>query len=213
MRLTVFGATGATGRLLVRKALASGHEVVAVARKPAEPTIDHPALKVVVADVFDPMSLTSALTGSVAALSALGPHGRNDPTPVCSAGIESILQAMDGAGVRRVVAVSAQPVLRSGAGEPMWFRATVRPLIRAIYRNVYADLERMEQVLAASGADWTVLRPPYLTDKPATNLYRTATGANAPGGSLARADLAQAILDVVHDPATIRRAIGVGPAK
>jgi uncharacterized protein YbjT (DUF2867 family) len=79
--------------------------------------------------------------------------------------------------------------------------------------RIESILQAMEQVLAASGADWTVLRPPYLTDKSATNLYRTATEANAPGGSLARADPAQAMLDVVHDPATIRRAVGVDPAK
>jgi putative NADH-flavin reductase len=211
VRLTVFGATGGTGRLLVRKALAAGHEVTAVVRKPTP--IGHPSLEIVVADVFDPMSLTSALTDSDAALSALGPHGRNDPTQVCSVAIGSILQAMDRAGVRRVVALSAQPVLRGGAGEPLWFRATVRPLIRAVYRNVYADLERMERVLAASAADWTVLRPPYLIDKSATGRYRSAIEANVPGRSLARGDLAEAMLDVVDDPATIRHALGVGPAK
>ncbi|WP_430496026.1 NAD(P)-dependent oxidoreductase [Micromonospora trifolii] len=209
----MFGATGGTGRLLVRQALAAGHEVTAVVRKPTVPAIDHPSLEIVVADVFDPASLTAALTDSVAALSALGPHGRNDTTPVCSAATASILKAMDRTGVCRVVAISAQPVLRGGAGEPLWFRATVRPLIRAVYRNVYADLERMERVLAASAADWTVLRPPYLTDRPASGRYRSATEASVPNGSMARGDLAQAMLDVVNDPATVRHAIGVGPAK
>lgn len=65
----------------------------------------------------------------------------------------------------------------------------------------------MRRTLAASTADWTVLRPPYLTDKSATG-YRAATEANVPG-SMTRADLAHAILDVLQDPATIRHAIGV----
>lgn len=67
----------------------------------------------------------------------------------------------------------------------------------------------MEQTLAASTADWTVLRPPYLTDKPATGRYRTAMEADVPGGSLSRADLAHAILDVLENPATLRHAIGI----
>jgi putative NADH-flavin reductase len=133
---------------------------------------------------------------------------------VCSRAIGTLLAAMDATAVRRVVAVSAQPVLRSGAGEPAWFRATVRPLLRAVYREVYADLERMEQAFADSGADWTVLRPPYLTDGPATGRYRSAVEANVPGGSISRADLARALLDVLNDPLTVKHAIGVaGPSR
>jgi putative NADH-flavin reductase len=212
MRLVVFGASGATGQLLVRRALADGHAVTAVVRAPARLPVEHPALATVVADVFDPAALAPVLAGGDAVLSALGPRGRNDTSRVCSTAVGSILAAMETAGVSRVVAVSAQPVLCGGAGEPLWFRATVRPLIRAVYRRVYADLARMEATLAASNTEWTVLRPPYLTDKPATGRYRSARNANVPGGSLARGDLAQAMLDVLTDPATVRQAVGVGPA-
>ncbi|WP_106400068.1 NAD(P)-dependent oxidoreductase [Actinocorallia populi] len=208
MKLTVFGATGGTGRLLVRQALEAGHHVTAVVRDPARLPIDHPALDAVVADVLDAASLRPALDGRDAALSALGPHGRKDTAGVCSSAISAILEAMETAGVRRVVALSAQPVLRTGAGEPLWSRMTVRPLVRAVYRNVYADLDLMERRLTRSGSDWTVLRPPYLTDAPATGGYRSAVDANVPG-SMTRADLARALLDVLDEPATIRHAIGV----
>jgi putative NADH-flavin reductase len=210
--LTVFGATGGTGRHFVRQALDAGHEVTAVVRDPTRLPVDHPALDIVTADVFDAVSLKPTLDGRDAAVSVLGPRGRTNTTPVCSAAISAILEAMAATGVRRVVALSAQPVLRTGSGEPIWFRSTVRPLIRMIYRGVYADLDRMERTLAVNTADWTVLRPPYLTDKPATGRYRAAVEANVPGG-MSRADLARAILDVLRDPATIRHAIGVaGPA-
>jgi hypothetical protein len=116
-----------------------------------------------------------------------------------------------GEGVRRIVAISAQPVLRGGAGEPWWHSLTARPLLRTIYRQVYRDLERMERTLAAGDTDWTVLRPPYLTNDPPAGRYRTAMDANVPGWSLARGDLARAMLDVLDRPATIRRAVGVGP--
>ncbi|MHA6625255.1 NAD(P)-dependent oxidoreductase [Pseudonocardia sichuanensis] len=208
MRLTVFGATGGTGRQLVRLARAEGHEVVPVVRRPQ--TVE--GVDGVVADVFDPRSVAPALAGSDAAVSTLGPRGRSDRSGVCSRAISSILSAMEDVGVRRIVAVSAQPVLRSGAGEPAWHRATLRPLVRAVYRTVYADLERMEQVLAAGRADWTVVRPPYLTDGPATGAYRSALEANVPGGSISRADLARALLDVLDDPVSVRHAIGVARA-
>ncbi|MEV4566131.1 NAD(P)H-binding protein [Nonomuraea sp. NPDC049419] len=75
------------------------------------------------------------------------------------------------------------PLTRSSAG------AGGRPLLRAVYRHVYRDLERMERILTAS--DWTDLRPPCLTDDPPADRYRTAMDANVPGWSLARSDLAR----------------------
>ncbi|WP_165491920.1 NAD(P)-dependent oxidoreductase [Egibacter rhizosphaerae] len=86
-------------------------------------------------------------------------------------------------------------------------RLTLRPIVRTIFRRVYADLEAMEQVLAASSLDWTVLRPGYLTDHPATG-YRLAIEANVPG-AMRRADLARAMLDVLDDPTTQHRALGI----
>lgn len=209
MRLTVFGATGGTGRLVVEQALTAGHQVRAVVRTPAKLRLEHHDLKVVKADVFAPESLKGALDGTDAVVSALGAPTRKDAGQVCANGVRSILTAMRATGVRRIAAVSAQPVLRSGEGEPLWFRKTVRPFIRAVYKNNYADLELMEQALRESDADWTVLRPPYLTDKPGTGRYRTALEANITGSSLSRADLATALLDVLDDPATVRHAIGV----
>ncbi|WP_101787314.1 NAD(P)-dependent oxidoreductase [Nonomuraea indica] len=204
MRIVVFGASGGTGRELVRQARAAGHHVTAVVRSPGA------LADAVVADIFDPPSLVPLLAGHDAVLSVLGPRGRT-ATSVCSTAVAGITEAMAEAGVRRIVAISAQPVLRGGAGDSWWYRLTARPLLRTIYRHVYRDLERMERILAAGDTDWTVLRPPYLTDDPPAGRYRTAMDANVPGWSLARSDLARAMLDALDDPATVRRAVGVGP--
>ncbi|CAL9564642.1 NAD(P)-dependent oxidoreductase [Streptomyces sp. enrichment culture] len=212
MQLTVLGATGGTGRLVVEQALDAGHHVRAVVRDPAKLTVRHDRLAVLRADVFAAVDLVPVIDGTDAVVSALGARDRKDTGQVCSRAVRALLEAMERTGVRRVVAVSAQPVLRSGAGEPFWFRTTVTPIVRAVYRNVYADLEVMERLLAGSDTDWTVLRPPYLTDKPGTGRYRTALEENVSGSSLTRADLAKALLDVVGDPGTVRHAIGVaGP--
>jgi len=212
MLITVFGATGGTGRLVVKQALEAGHEVRAVVRDPARLPLAHANLRVHQADVFDPEALRPALADVGAVISALGAPSRKDTSMVCANGVRSILTAIESAGVRRIVAVSAQPVLRNGGGEPFWFRSTVLPIVRAVHRNVYVDLARMEQLLVASAAEWTIVRPPMLTDKPGTGRYRTAFEANIAGSSLTRADLATALLDVLADPTTVRHAIGVtGP--
>lgn len=64
--------------------------------------------------------------------------------------------------------------------------------------------------MADSPADWTVVRPPKLVDRPLTGRYRTAIGGNVPRGhTIARADVAHAMLTAAGDPATIHRAIGI----
>jgi uncharacterized protein YbjT (DUF2867 family) len=47
-------------------------------------------------------------------------------------------------------------------------------VVRAAFRRHYAELALMEDLLRDSGLDWTVVRPPQLTDKPLSGSYRTA---------------------------------------
>jgi uncharacterized protein YbjT (DUF2867 family) len=96
------------------------------------------------------------------------------------------------------------------AGEGFLNRRVVLPVISAVFKEVYADLRIMEEDLANSGTDWTVVRPPKLVNKPVSGHYRTAVGANvARGSTISRADVAHAMLAALDDPATIRRPVGV----
>jgi len=68
----------------------------------------------------------------------------------------------------------------------------------------------MEDVLRDRGLDWTVLRPPRMTEKPFTGRYRTAYGQNLRGGlSVPRADVAHFMLRVLDQPQTIGQVIGI----
>jgi uncharacterized protein YbjT (DUF2867 family) len=79
------------------------------------------------------------------------------------------------------------------------------------FRPVYTDMARMEDEIRRSGLDWTIVRPPRLTDRPATGRYRTAINRSVRRGNfIGRADLADAILKLLDDPASIRSAIGIG---
>ena len=211
MKLVVFGATGGTGGRVVEQALEAGHEVTAVVRNPARLDVRHERLRVVEADVFEPAQIEPALAGSDAAISALGSRSLRRPTRVCSAGTGSILEAMQKAGVRRFVVVSAAPIAGYDKDDQPLYRFVVRPLLWTIFRRVYEDMALMEEEVRRSDADWTIFRPPRLTDKPRTGRYRTALGRNVPGGnSISRADLADAILHRLEDPDSVRTAIGVG---
>jgi uncharacterized protein YbjT (DUF2867 family) len=208
MDLTVFGGTGPTGRELIRLALADGHRVTAVVRNPAALPDPPVGLTVRTGDVLDAASLSGCLDGADAVLSALGSRAGRAPTTVYSAGIEHILDAMHAAGVRRLVALTAIPV--APREQRSRSQRMLDQLLHAAFGPSYDDMARMEQRLRASDVDWTVIRPPRLTNKPATGRYRTAVNAALPGGpSITRADLARAMLATLDEPATVRAAVAV----
>ena len=90
-------------------------------------------------------------------------------------------------------------------------RFLLKPLVRgAFLRHPTADMRGAEEEIRASGLDWTIMRPPRLTDGPASGTYRTAIDANLPRGvTVSRADLATGMLAVIGDPAAIQHHIGI----
>jgi len=88
----------------------------------------------------------------------------------------------------------------------------IKPIVGRLLKDAWADFVAMEEVVRASGLDWTVLRPPALTDKPLTGRYRTRRDANARGLQVSRADVAHLALAAAGDPDTYRAAISLaGP--
>ncbi|RKN11560.1 NAD(P)-dependent oxidoreductase [Streptomyces radicis] len=211
MRLAVLGATGGTGAEVVGQALDAGHEVTAVVRSAARlaPGIAARAAEVAeVADQTDERALRAAFDGRDAVLSALGTTRKG--AGAVTAVTRAATAAMAAAGVGRIVVVSAVPVGPVPEGEGLFHRAVLHPLISGIFRDVYRDLAAMEAELRGGGTDWTVIRPPRLVDAPLTGRYRREIGGNVRGGrTLARADLAHAMLGALTDPATFGRAVGV----
>lgn len=209
MKLTIFGATGATGTCLTALAVAAGHEVTAVVRDPARlAAAGRDRMRVITADVMDPAEITTAVAGADAVLSAIGPRGTG-PTTVSQDSARSVIAAMREAGTRRLLTVSGSVVIDQGEGPVM--RYLLKPLVRAtVLRHVCADMRRAEELVRESGLDWTIMRPPRLTGGPATGSYRTALGRNLSRGyTVSRADLAACMLGLLDDPAALRRAVSI----
>ncbi|MBT2409582.1 NAD(P)H-binding protein [Streptomyces sp. ISL-12] len=208
MRLTVVGATGGVGREIVRQALDAGHRVTAVVRDPARLPVTGERLEVFRAELSDAGRLRPAVAGRDAVLSGLGARTWKE-AGVTSRLTRTVLAAMAAEEVRRLVVVSASPLGPAADADGLVDRA-LRALLWKGLGDVYGDLRRMESDLAAGTADWTVVRPPRLLDEPGTGRYRKVVGGNpAKGRSLARADVAHAMLASVADPATVRQAVGI----
>jgi putative NADH-flavin reductase len=194
VNVTVFGAGGRTGRGVVAEALARGHAVTAVVRRPADPPLD-PLARIVTGDARAPDAVAAALEGAEAVLSAMGPVG-DDPGTVYSEAIASLVGAMETGGPRRLVITANARVFDD------------RPLAGP-YAGVSEEHRRALVTLRASGLDWTVVATPMLTDEAPAGTYEAAIDAKGDGRDIDRNDFAHAVVDALEHDAWIGHAVDV----
>ena len=207
MHLTVFGASGSIGSLVVDQALAAGHTVTAHTRDTAR-VVARPAyadrLQVVAGDVTDPADCRRALqdADAVAVTLGAGRHGA-----VREAGTRAVVAAMSDAGVSRLVVQSTLGIGDSRVHLDWWWR---RVMFGLLLRAAYADHERQEEVVRASDLDWTILRPSAFTDDPVPGV-RAGFGPDQDGLRLkvARRDVAVAVLAAAADRSHLREAVSL----
>src|SRR3954468_10530663 len=210
MRLVIFGATGGIGREVVSQALDQGHEVVAIARNPDGAGRAHERLRLVKADILDASTYAGELAGASGVIGALGARGRpKGPISLCTDWAKHLIPAMQAQGVSRLVAVTAGAYVR--ASRPtLFFRLVLRPILLSVLRHLYDDLQRMEEVVAASPLRWTIVRPSRLLDRPRTGNYRTAIDDLVAGSmSIPRADVADFMLRCAVGDSHVREHVSV----
>ena len=201
MRVIVFGATGKTGRHVLRSALERGHEATAFGRS-VDRLAPEPGLSVIRGDVFDSGAVAEAVEGHDAVIVCLGSTGLRDRSTL-AAGTANIADAAAGCGVGRLVVVSAAGVGDSWRQIP-W---SSKLLFRTLLRNIFADHRAQEAIVEQSPTNWTIVRAAVLTDEPATGGV-TATTTEATR-RIGRADLAGFLVDQLTDESHTRQAVSV----
>src|SRR5262245_49656603 len=169
MKIVIFGASGPTGRELVKQGLARGHDVTAFVRDPARLPVNHDRLRLFQGDARDIEAVTRAIAEHTAVLSALGPRKRagsaDTPADVVSQATSHILAGMRKHGVRRFICLSSVGVgdsrgrLQAGLGLGLFFEAILVPFV---LRAEFRDKERTEKLVRSSDRDWVLVRPTKL---------------------------------------------------
>lgn len=207
MRVTVFGATGAIGRLVVQQLLDGGHQVTALVRTPAKLTLTHSHLTVVTGQLSDRAAVEQAVTGADAVISALGPSLERSATgtPVTD-GTRTIVQAMEAQKVDRFIGL-ATPSLADPQDKPHW-KHKVLPLMAGLtIPNALAELKGMTAAVTSSDLDYTIARITNPTNKPATGRIRSGLlGHDKVASAMSRADIATFLVSQLTD-ARYRRAM------
>ncbi len=176
MKIVVFGANGATGRILTKQAVDAGHTVTAVTRHPDTFPFHHARLRVLHGDVYDPTAVDRAVAGQDAVLSTLGVHFTREPITIYSQGIAHIPQAMRRYGVRRLACISSSAVgTDHDTGGGFFVDKILQPIvISTIGKTTYADMAKMEQMVMNSDLEWMIVRPSGLFETPNVTDYQVA---------------------------------------
>lgn len=205
-RLLIIGASGRTGQILTRLAIADGHTVTVLVRDPTSMGDIASPHRTVVGDATDSAVIAEAVKGQDAVITVVSAPGRR-PSTVVSDITRTLVAEMSRAGVRRLIITSSRNVT---ATKP-WIM--VAP-IKWFFRHIYADLARTENLVRSSELDWTIVRAVMLTDDPARGNVHIDRETNATGGhwKLTRDDFARVLIDTLRDPDTAHAALGVnGP--
>lgn len=209
MKLVIFGANGPTGRLVSEMAIAQGHVVTAVTRRPDSFPLHGSTVQVAEVDVFDANAVDCVVAGQEAVISTLGVPYTTQPVTVYSQGSLNIVQAMINHGLQRLVCVSSLGVSPEvPPGETLIFRTLIGPYLLKLGRTLYEDMRRMEEIVRNSGLKWTIIRPAGLFDSTVVTDYQVATHRTL-GRFTSRTDLADALLREAVDNHHVGSAIEI----
>ena len=210
MKVSIFGASGATGTLLTERCLAAGYEVTALVRTPEKfPLRD--GVRVVRGDAFDPAAVRKTVEEADVVLSALGARSlrRED---VLERAVPLIVEAMRQTGVRRIVALgSAGATEDSLKKQPFYGRWLAENIIyKTFLKWPVASQKAQWKILSTSGLDWTMVMPPKLMNgKPRGKLK--VDGEALPRNALfiSRADVADFMMQQIGNPEWVGKGVYV----
>jgi putative NADH-flavin reductase len=199
MKLFVIGATGRTGQKIVHQALARGHHVTALVRSPEGITLKNERLTVLKGNAMDENQLFDAMQNHDAVLSTLGPREVFKPSSILHDSALATTRAMNRSGVKRLLMLSAAA----------HFPGVPNRIASFILQNHMRDSLAMEEVVQGSGLDWTIARPPRLTQEEYVTYRSRESAAPKMGFTLARKAVAAFMLDTIEQKKHYHKIVGI----
>jgi len=193
MRVAIFGASGATGKLLTERCFSAGHSVTALVRTPD--TYEYAGrVRVVEGNAFDQAAVSETLAGADVVLSALGARSLKKED-VLERAVPLIVGAMEENGPKRIVALGSAGALPTSLDkQAAWRRWIVQNIIyNTFLKHPVASQIAQYKALSSSRLDWTMVMPPMLMNVDGKGLDKVRIDRDAlpRGGSrISRVDVA-----------------------
>jgi len=207
-KILIIGATGGTGKELVKQGLQAGREVSVLARKPEKVKTSDAEIKIFKGDVLDPDSLNNAISGQDVVLCALGHKKWFRPTKILSEGTKNIIEAMEKNNVQRFICETSLGVGDSFGKMGLYYTLFTIPVILQFY---YWDKYKQEKFIKSSSIDWTIVRPGALYNGKAKGKWKEGNkiGNYLWTVGISRADVADFMLKQINETKYIKKTVGI----
>lgn len=197
MQITVLGASGRTGRLIIDLALNDGYSIKALVRTLSKLNIQHERLQLIIGDATNYEKIDESVSGSQAVISVLG-HAKKSQPDIQTVALHHVITAMTKYEINRIISLTGTGVYHEG-DKPRIIDRVSRFLLKLILKNRFLDGENHVKVILQNNFQWTIVRVPLLTNGPFTGKFRVGlTGVNS-GLKISRADAAMFILQLVSE--------------
>lgn len=192
LNILVVGGTKGIGLETVKLALARGHKVTAMARRPERMTLSHESITKFKGDILDPESVNLAVSGKDAVIIAIGAGPTREPVTLFSKGTANVLEAMRAQKVERLISVTGIGAGDSRGHGGFFYDTILQPLL---LKTIYEDKDIAEQLIVDSDSAWTIVRPGFLNDEASAANYRVIGDmTDVISGDISRADVAHFML-------------------
>jgi putative NADH-flavin reductase len=205
MKVLVVGAAGKTGRAVVEQAMKQGHQVTAFVH--SDGGYDVPGVvEIKTGDASNTAAMENAILGQDAVVDTVGGKVPYKHTTLEGDVAAAIVGAMQRQGVRRLVVTSMYGEGDSGANAAFY----VKILMATFLRGEVPDKAQKESTVTGSGLDWVIVRPPFLTEKPATGEVRVfSPDSHDHPHTITRSDLAAFMVTQLTSDENLRKAVTI----
>ncbi len=205
--IALFGATGKTGSILVKKLTAKGYHLSALVRNPSKLSYSNALLTAVQGDVLNEQSVYKVLEKSDVVINVIG-HVKGCPPDLQTVASRNILAGMNKFGITRLIDLTGGAVQVEG-DNPKWpdklIAFIMKNLAGRAVRARFTDGVNHVKLISKSNLEWTIVRAPVLL--PGKAKGRTSIGmvGHIPGYSLTFEDLTDKIINILEDKSFVRQ--------
>ncbi|MFT5137217.1 MAG: putative NADH-flavin reductase [Arenicella sp.] len=203
--LLIFGGTSGIGLETTKLALARGHRVTSITRRPERMAIEHENLLNLKGDITDRSSFNHLFVGKSAIISTIGLKPNSKEVRVYSEGMTNVLAAASDAAVNRILTITGIGAGDSKGHGGIFYDRMLNPLL---LKADYADKTRQENILKSSDSSWTIVRPGFLIDAASSKDYRVLNKTEGlVSGSISRADVAHFLMAALEYDSHVRETV------
>jgi len=206
MKITILGSTGFVGKVLIKKAIAEGYQVKTLARNPGKLEEIKDKIGIIKGSVFEQLSIEAAVEGAGVVLSTIGPPQRNPGDPLqYEKAMKNIVSAMDKYGIKRYIHIGG--AAHQGGENEVWNfnRKFLRLFLNLFGKQIMVAKHLEWEVLKTSDLDWTLVRPPRITNEVASGNI-LANEKSLESLKVSVGDLTDFILEQIASKEWIRKA-------